>query len=67
MRRFLSALTLAALIPFGTIGLTGCGGGGDEVLEHDPAESERRGAEYEQQMREAMQRQGRPVPPSGGN
>jgi hypothetical protein len=67
MRRLFVGLTLMALLAFGANFLTGCGGGGgDEMLDYDPKVSEEKRVEYEKQMREGMQKQGRPVPNQGG-
>lgn len=67
MRNVLKAMTLATLVVFGLVALPGCAGSGeDEVLENDPEISEQKRTEYEQQMRDAMQKQGRPIPQQGG-
>ena len=70
MRKLLTLLTLTALIPLCSATLVGCSGGAtDEVLDYDPKVSEQKRAEYEQQMREGMQKGGRPGagPPAGTN
>ncbi len=68
MRSVLNAVTLAALLAAGTVVMPGCAGSGeDEVLEADPALSEQKREEYSQQMRESMQKQGRPMPKEGGS
>lgn len=49
----------ALCIPFAVVG---CGGAPEkEVLDYDEEESEKQSAAYEEQMKEAMQQQGRPV------
>jgi hypothetical protein len=68
MRNVVAALTLGMLLSFSATVLPGCTGSGeDEVLEYDPEVSEQKRVEYEQQMREAMQKQGRPGAPGPGN
>ncbi|MFG0332546.1 MAG: hypothetical protein ACF8TS_04205 [Maioricimonas sp. JB049] len=53
------ALFIAMFLSTGLV-FVGCGGGGDEVLDYDPEVSKQKSAEYEQQMKEAMQNQGPP-------
>ena len=63
MRRFVgSTLLTLGLISVSCI-TSGCGGGGDKVLKNDPKVSEKKGAEYEQQMKDAMENS---KPKSGG-
>lgn len=61
MRRLACALFAACFIVL-PVALPGCGGTEDEVLEYDPEVSEQKGADYEKEMMEGMQKSGRPVP-----
>ena len=57
MRKLLVGLTFMALLPVCSMSLSGCGGGGDEMLENDPKVSEAKRAEYAENQREAMKSQ----------
>lgn len=61
MRRLYAVAMLFGVVGMGPMVLTGCGEEGDAVMEYDEKVSEEKRTDYEQQMREAMQQQGRPV------
>ena len=59
MWKLIRVLSVVALASIAGIAV-GCTGGEDTVKDYDPEVSEERSADYEQEMRDSMQSQGRP-------